>query len=276
MQLVASSADCMHCCPSLQEFGREALLQAAPWPRAAVLGVDTAVWQRTMAVWRLLGVADPAAVALGNLQLLASNWLAPGTHAKLAALQRLLPWQPAAADAVQQCASYVVATGPKRLIGRLLFLQQAGALPLLVADKQAARRQWREERGLPVGQTAAGEPQLVSLSDVCTLSDAEFCALPALGVSQQERRGGQLASSSSSGGSSSANDRYEAFMAQLPAYQQLLAEGADESKRLAAALPPGLAAAVAVEGAPKRARARKDDARELCCAARPASTVLHA
>ena len=249
MQLVASSADCMHCCPSLQEFGREALLQAAPWPRAAVLGVDTAVWQRTMAVWRLLGVADPAAVASKNLKALGVNWQDPARLAALTALQRLLPWQPSAADAVQQCAGYLATIGTERLIGRLLFLQHEGALPLLVANKQAARRQWREERGLPARQAAAGKPQFVSLRDAAVLNDAKFGALPALSGSQQKQHGSGLASSSSS-----VSDRYEAFMAQLPqlpAYQQLLAAGAAESERLAAALPPELVAAAA-EGAKNR------------------------
>ena len=133
----------------------------------------------------------------------------------------------------------MVSKSPERLIGRLLFLQQAGALPLLVADKQAARRQWREERGLPAAQAAAGEPQFVSLRDVAILPDAQFCGLPALGGSQQEQSSGQQASSGSS-----ASERLAAVMAQLeqlPAYRQLLAEGAAESERLEAALPPELA-----------------------------------
>ena len=190
-------------------------------------------------------------MALNNLAMLYRNWLAPGRLAALTALQRLLPWRPSAADALQQCSGYVATYAPKRLIGRLLFLQQEGALPLLVADKPAAQWQWREEHGLLAGAAAEGEPQFVSLRDAAVLNDAEFCALPALGGSQQDGHGGRLASSS--GG---ASERYEAFMAQLPqlpAYQQLLAAGATESERLAAALPPGLVAAAA-EGARKMKR----------------------
>ena len=230
-------------------FGREALLEAGTSSLARQLAVDTAVWQRALAVWRLLGVPDPVAVAMNNLRTLSRDWLAPGRLAALTALQRLLPWQPSAADAVQQCAGYVATYAPRQLIGRLLFLQQEGVLPLLVANKRAAQRQWRQERGLPAGPAAHGEPQFVSMGDAAVLNDAKFGALPALGGSQQEWRSGKLASSSSS-----ASERYEAFKAQLPqlpAYQQLLAAGAAESKRLAAALPPDLVAAAA-EGRRKR------------------------
>ena len=106
----------------LQEFGRQDLLQAPPRSFAALLAVDTAVWQRALAVWQLLGVPDPAALATSNLQPLKAGWLGPRTLAKLAALQQLLPWWPTAAEAVQQYALYVAGPSPERLIGRLLFL----------------------------------------------------------------------------------------------------------------------------------------------------------
>ncbi|PRW05921.1 hypothetical protein C2E21_9392 [Chlorella sorokiniana] len=221
-------------------FGSHALLQAPGRSFAGLMVVDTAVWQRALAVWRLLGVADPATLAVVNLQPLAADWLAAGAQAKLAALQRLLPWQPTAAKAVQQCAAYVVGPSPKWLIGRLLFLQQEGTLPLLVADKQTALREWRRQRGLPANRRAEGEPQLVSLNDVVTLREDKFIALlETVAAGQPE----QPAGSSSDGGTA---ERYRAFMAQLPqlpAYQRLLAEGAAEAQRLAALLPPELAAA---------------------------------
>ena len=130
----------------MQEFGKEQLLLAPPSCLPRVLTVDTTVWQRALAVWRLLGVADPPAVALGNLKLPAVHWLAPGTLAKLAALQRLPPWQPSAADVVSQCGGYAAIYSTSRLIGRLLFLQQEGTLHLLVADNAAARQHWLQQR----------------------------------------------------------------------------------------------------------------------------------
>ena len=203
-------------CFPLQEFGKERLLRAPSSSLAQVLSVNTAVWQCALAVWRLLGVADPRAMAMRSFGLLGYDWLAPGTLAKLAALQHLPPWQPSAAAVVSQCGGYAAIYSTSRLIGRLLFLQQEGTLHLLVADKAAARQQ----RDLHGGQPADA-PCRISLADVAGLTDAKFCCLPGLGSSE----------------------RYRAFMEQveqLPAYQQLLAEGAAESGRLAALLPPEL------------------------------------
>ncbi|PRW05902.1 16S rRNA methyltransferase G [Chlorella sorokiniana] len=225
------------------EFAREQLLQVAPNCLSHALAVGTAVWQRALAVWRLLGVADPAAVAHKNFLLISYSWLAPGVQAKLAAMQRLLPWGPTAAAAVQQHGSYVVGPAPKRLIGRLLFLQQEGLLLLLVADKAAAQRQWRKQHSLPAGRRAEGEPQLISLRDTAILSDTKFGAmLESVAAGQSEQPAG-------SGGSTA--ERYHTFMAQLlqlPAYQRLLAEGAAEAQRLAALLPPELLAEAAERG----------------------------
>ena len=189
-------------------------------------------------MWQLLGVADPPALALRNTRSLTLNWLAADRLASLLALQQLLPWQPSAADAVQSCSNYIVNSAPPRLIGRLLFLQQEGVLPLLVADKAAAQREWRRQHGLPANRRAAGQPQLVSLCDTATLSDAKFCALLAAVEAAQPEQPGH------GGGSGSGTaKRYHSFMAQLPqlpAYQSMLAEGAAESRRLAALLPPEL------------------------------------
>ena len=82
------------------------------------------------------------------------------------------------------------------------------------------------------GGQQAVEPSWISLADVAGLTDAKFCSLPALG-------------SSNDSGCGSMSERYRAFMEQveqLPAYQQLLADGAAESGRLAALLPPELVA----------------------------------
>ncbi len=221
----------------MQEFNLEQLLQAAPSTFARMLAIDASVWQRALAAWQLLGVADPAAVARNNLLLHTCEWLTRGVLAKLAALQQLLPWQPTAADVVQQFGVYVAAGAPQRLIGRLLFLQQEGWLPLLVADKLAARQQWRQQRGLNAGQPT-DQPLFISLRETAVLSDAKFCAmLAAVEAAQPEQP---------VGGSSSTAGRYRAFMAQLPqlpAYQQLLAAGEAESRRLAALLPPELVGA---------------------------------
>ena len=235
----------------MQEFELQRLLQAGSL--AEPLAVDTATWQRALAVWRLLGVADPAALALHNTRSLVLNWLAADRLASLVALQQLLPWQPSAADAVQCWGSYVVNSAPPRLIGRLLFLQQEGVLPLLVADKAAARRQWRQQRSLPANRRAEGEPQLMSLSDTAVTSDTKFCSLleEAQATMQLEQQG--------SGGcgrtGGSVSERFEAFMAQLPqlpAFQRLLAEGAAESRRLAALLPPELRPAARKSGRRER------------------------
>ena len=220
-----------------QEFGLERLLQAGPQSLAELLHVDTATWQGALAVWRLLGVADPAVLGLRSTRSLTLNWLAPDRLASLAALQQLLPWQPSPADAAQHFSGYVANYAPPRLMGRLLFLQQEGVLPLLVADKRAAQQQLRQQRRLPAG-LAAEEPPFLSLYDAVRLKDADFWARPAFArlAAQPEQPGSSV---------STVAERYHALMArlpQMPAYQQLLAAGGGESRRLAALLPPKLAA----------------------------------
>ena len=189
-------------------------------------------------------MADPTALGLRNTQSLPLDWLAPDRLAKLAALQQLLPWQPSAVDAVQQFAAYVAMAGPSRLMGRLLFLQQEGVLPLVVAERRAAQQQWRQQRSLPASSGAQGVPQLFSLRDIAILSDAKFCALLEQAEAAQPEQPVSGSGSGSNGGGGVVG-RYEAFVAQLPqlpAYQQLLAAGAAESRRLAELLPPELAA----------------------------------
>ena len=192
--------------------------QAFTWQRLQGLGLgplsvlpkaSTATWQLALAVWRALGVADQVALqlALDNTRPLTRDWLAPGQLANLLALQRALGLSSPGAVVEQGLAGYVASYGPERLAGRLLFLEQAGLLPLLVASKE----QWRTERGLPPGKRSPGEPPLISVGDV-TRPDGKFCAVA--GVSAAE---------------------HAAFTANLPShppYQQLLAEAAVLRERL--------------------------------------------
>jgi hypothetical protein len=164
----------------LQEFGREEglrMVSAAP----GLLAIRTAVWRRALAVWGLCGVADPRAVAVNCAQTVYQDWLRPSIQANLLALQRYLPWQPSAAEVIEQFASYVSTYAVKRLAGRLLFLEQAGLLPLLVVDKRVARQEWRQQQGLLVSKKTAGEPLFVSVlqcgySERCSLRTAGTAA----------------------------------------------------------------------------------------------------
>ena len=187
-----------------QAFTRQRLQGLGLGPLAYLLNASTATWQLALAVWRALGVADPVALALINARVLALDWLAPGRMANLLALQRALGLSSAGAVVQQGLASYVAGPSCQRVAGRLLFLEQAGLLHLLVA---------RGQRGRPPKDAL---PR-ISLCDVVNLSAAAFCALPALL--------GHTAA------------RYAAFMAGVKAgtcqpYQQLLAEAAALRERL--------------------------------------------
>ncbi|KAI3427318.1 hypothetical protein D9Q98_010235 [Chlorella vulgaris] len=63
---------------------------------------------------------------------------------------------------------------PTTLAGRLLYLEQLDLLPLLVADKLAAKREWREEQGLSVSKKAAGEAVFISVRDVASFSTSKI------------------------------------------------------------------------------------------------------
>ena len=133
--------------------------------------------------------------------MLGQNWLAPARLANLLALQHSLGL-PSEAAVVQRCAGYVATSSGQLLAGRLLFLEQAELLPLLVA---------RGQRGRPPKDA----PPRIGLRDVAMLPDARFRALPAL--------------------PQDAAECYVAFMAGLPShppYQQLQADAAALRERL--------------------------------------------
>jgi hypothetical protein len=168
-------------------------------------------------------VADPRAVAVNCAEVLYHDWLRLSIQANLLVLQRYLPWQPSAAKVIKQFASYVGGYAAERLAGRLLFLDQAGLLPLLVVDKRAARQEWRLQRGLPVSKKTSGEPLFISVGNVATLSDAAFAQqLEQLGVDS----GSWVA--------------FRGSLEHLPAWQQLTAAAATEAARLQRLLPSDL------------------------------------
>jgi hypothetical protein len=129
---------------------------------------------------------------------------------------------------------------PTTLVGRLLYLEQLGLLPLLVANKPAAKREWRLQQGLSGSKKAAGEPAFISVFDVAGLT-ARFDSLvdSALSQQQQEQDDDGLVSSSSSPSPS-----FEAFrkgrLLQLPAWKQLLAQAGADLVELERKLPPEL------------------------------------
>ena len=185
-------------------------------PLAYLLAVDSTTWQLALAVWRALGVADPAALALINAPVLAYDWLAPGRLANLLALQRALGLSSPGAVVEQGLATYVAGPSCQRVAGRLLFLEQAGRLLLLVASKE----EWRRDRGLPPRKRSPGEPPLISVSDVATLPD-------------DARPGSRTVTCATAAGVS--KEAVAAFMAGLPShppYQHLLAEAAALRERL--------------------------------------------
>jgi hypothetical protein len=160
-------------------------------------------------------------VAVNCAQTVYQDWLRPSIQANLLALQRYLPWQPSAAEVIEQFASYVSTYAVKRLAGRLLFLEQAGLLPLLVAEKRIALQEWRLQQGLPVNKKAAGEPLFISVCDVGHSSDAAF-----------EQQLEQLGVDSGSWAA------FRGSLERLPAWQQLMAAAAAEAARLQGLLPP--------------------------------------
>jgi hypothetical protein len=192
------------------------MVSASPY----LLTNRTAVWRRALAVWSLCGVADSRAVAVNYADVLKQDWLRLSIQANLLVLQRYLPWQPSATEVIEQFASYVSNCSAERLAGRLLLVEHAGLLHLLVADKRVALQDWRLRQGLPVNKKAAGEPLFISVSDVGTLSDAAF-------EQQLEQLGVDSISWAAFRGS----------LKQLPAWQQLMAAAAAEAARLQGLLP---------------------------------------
>lgn len=150
------------CLCALQELGHEALCWGPTTAVPCLLGEAPAVWQAALAVWDIIGVPDPEALALHNSHLVTVSWLNPDRLSIVLALQRKLPGQLSAAEVIVACAPYSMFS-TERIIGRLLFLEQQGVLDRFVRIK-------------------AGEPdsrQLISLADVANHKDRSFAALVA-------------------------------------------------------------------------------------------------
>lgn len=182
-----------------------------------LLAVDTVVWQRALAVMHLHGVAGSAAETLSNADMLCVDWLEPGRIASRLALQRCMGQS--AAGVYTHFAGLVARTSARRLVGRLLYLEQHGLLHLLVADMQAAKRAWRRECGLPANKKAPDEPAFISLSSVASLPDDKFCskAQPLCGTTDFAT--------------------FKRGLPDLPAWQHLWAEAEAERGRVRALLP---------------------------------------
>jgi hypothetical protein len=159
-------------------------------------------------------------VAVNHAINLKHDWLRQSIKANLLALRRYLPWQPSAAEVIEQYGSYVCFYAAERMAGRLLFLEQAGLLPQLVADKRVARQEWRQQGGLPFRKKTVGEPLFISVGNVAALSDAAFGQrLQQLGVD------------------SNSWAAFRVSLEQLPAWHQLTAAAAAEAARLQRLLP---------------------------------------
>ncbi|KAL4436512.1 hypothetical protein ABPG75_003651 [Micractinium tetrahymenae] len=119
-------------------------------------------------------------VARSNPRELCTDWLVIDKLVNRLVLQRCLPGGLSAGQVYEKHARYAAHISAERLAGRLLFLQHHGLLHLLVEKKGPARQQWRRQRGMPANRRAPGEPPFISLSDVGTLSDAQFASLLAV------------------------------------------------------------------------------------------------
>jgi hypothetical protein len=207
-----------------------------------LLVINTVVWRRTLATWHQCGVADPRAVAHSSPRLLGYDWLHASRLANLRALQQWLPWGLSAAQAIERYAGFVASIAAERLAGRLLYLEQLRLLPLLVADKLAARQEWRLQRGLSVSKRAAGEPVFITVRDVAMSAPANFDSLLDSALSQKQQDDDGLVSNGSS--SSSSSPSFEAYrkgrLLQLPAWKQLLAQAEADVVELERKLPPEL------------------------------------
>ncbi|KAI3427324.1 hypothetical protein D9Q98_010241 [Chlorella vulgaris] len=202
------------------------------------VAINTVVWRRALAVWQQCGVADPLVLACSSPKLLGCDWLNPSRLANLRVLQQWLPWEVSAAQAIEQYGGYVASRAADRLAGRLLYLEQLGLLPPLVADKPAAKREWRLQQGLSSSKKAAGEPVFISVGNVADLSSARFDSLVDSALSQQQQDDDGLVSSTSTSPS------FEAFrkgrLLQLPAWKQLLVQAEADVAELERKLPPEL------------------------------------
>jgi hypothetical protein len=217
---------------SLQEFGQaEALRMVGNAPN--LLAIDGIVWRLALAVWRLCGVADPLAVVRNNPQVLMVDWLNASRLANVLALQQLLPWDPSAAQIIEHHGSYL-RRSPKTLAGRLLYLEQLGLLQQLVADKRAAKREWRQTQQEPsAGKEAAAEPAFISVGDVAALAPAPFADLV-------QHAQAWLSGDSKLVSSSPSFEEFSEGLHQLPAWQRLWSDAMAGVAELEQQLPPEL------------------------------------
>ncbi|KAI3427399.1 hypothetical protein D9Q98_010314 [Chlorella vulgaris] len=215
------------------DFGKEEALRMvgnAP----GLLAIDVIVWRLAMAVWRLCGVSDPLAVACNSPGLLLLDWLNPSRLANLLALQRLLPWELSVAQVIERYGSYVASTAAETLAGRLLYLEQLGLLQLLVADKRAARQEWRQsQQGLSAGKEAGGEPVYMVVRDVAIPAPAKFAGL----VQAAEA---WLSEDNEAVSTSPSFEEFSKGLKQLPAWQRLWADSEAGIAELNQQLPPEL------------------------------------
>lgn len=176
-----------------------------------MIGEAPAVWQAALAVWDIIGVPDPEALALHNSHLVTVSWLNPDRLSIVLALQRKLPGQLSAAEVIDTCPAYCTYS-TQRIIGRLLFLEQQGLLDRFVRIK-------------------AGEPdsrQLISLPDVATNKDRDFAALVArLRSCPSQQVQAEF-------------EQFNSTLVELPEYKAYLAKGEAWARAIARQLPPGL------------------------------------
>ncbi len=207
------------------DLARE-MVHAAP----ALLGVGPSVWQRNVAVMQLLGLADLHAYARNLAQVLHYNWLSPGLLVNMLALQRCMPGRPTAAQVICSWASCVAGRAADRFAARLLFLEQLELVP--VADKRAAKQDWRLQHGMPASKPALGEPAFISVGDVSRATPADFAALVAAAATQKDR------AAVSSGNIAADFKAFQAGLKELPSWQELWADAEAWSQELAGQLPP--------------------------------------
>ncbi|KAI3427405.1 hypothetical protein D9Q98_010320 [Chlorella vulgaris] len=114
---------------------------------------------------------------------------------------------------------------------------QLGLMQLLVADKPAARQEWRQRQGRSCRQKAADDPVYMVVRDVAFPAPAKFACL----VQDAEA---WLSEDSELVGSSPSFEEFSKGLKQLPAWQRLWADAEAAVAELEQQLPPELLRAV--------------------------------
>jgi hypothetical protein len=156
---------------------------------------------------------------LGRCSVL--QWVKPTLVAERLLLQRFAP-ELYIGEVYVRWGDYDERPEPQRMVGRLLYLEELGLAHLVVIDKPSGRRERSGQHGATAENDEQGEPLLVSMSDVCELSDADFASLPAF--------------SSPGCGAAVTAESLAAFIAgfeQQPTWQQLMSEAEQDSRRTA-------------------------------------------